>query len=127
MTQEIICTVCPKSCRIEVKAVKSKKEASGGDCAKGKNYAIVELTDPRRIFTTTAAVEKGELEVVPVRSSGPIKRNEWKKAKMIASGIIVKAPVKFGQVLAEDFLEKGIKLVATREIAGSGSGPFRDK
>ena len=116
MTQEIICTVCPKSCRIEVKAVKGKNEASGGDCPKGKKYTIAELTDPRRIFTTTAAVEKGELEVVPVRSSGPIKKNDWRKAKKIAAGMTVKAPVRFGQVLAEDFLEKGIKLVATREI-----------
>ena len=121
MKQEVICIVCPKSCKIEVGTAKGKKEASGGDCPKAGKYAVAELTDPRRIFTTTVAVVKGEEEVIPVRSSGPIKKNQWKKAKKAAAGISVKAPVKFGQVLAEDFLEKGIKLVSTREIAWSGS------
>ena len=120
MKQEVICIVCPKSCKIEVGTARGKKQAWGGDCPKGEKYAVTELTDPRRIFTTTVAVVKGEEEVIPARSSGPIKKNQWKKAKKIADGISVKAPVKFGQVLAEDFLEKGIKLVSTREIARTG-------
>ncbi len=118
MTQELICIICPKSCRIEVEIAKGIKEASGGDCPKGKKYAIAELTDPRRIFTTTIVVEKGEIDIVPVRSSEPIKKDQWKKAKRIADGITAKAPVRFGQVLVEDFLERGIKLVSTREIEG---------
>lgn len=124
MIRKVICIICPKSCMIEVEMARGNKKASGGDCPKGKKYAIAELTDPRRIFTSTIVVEKGETEVVPVRSSGPIKKNQWKRAKRIAAGIIVKAPVRFKQVLVEDFLEKGIKLVSTREIARSRYDPL---
>lgn len=111
----INCIICPKSCRIQVKTGK-KLQVTGHECSRGKKYAISEITDPRRIFTSTAAVRNGEIKLVPVRSSKPIRKAEWKSGRDIIRGLSIEAPIGFGKVLMKDFTEEGIKLVAAREI-----------
>jgi CxxC motif-containing protein len=120
--KSIECIICPKSCRIQVRgSLKSTKELqlSGQECSKGKKYAISEICDPRMIFTSTAAVRNGEIKLVPVRSSKPIRKTEWKNGRDIIRGLSIAAPIGFGKVLIEEFTEKDIKLVAAREIKAS--------
>ncbi len=117
--KSINCIICPKSCRIQVRGpVKAGKklQVSGQECSKGKKYASLEICDPRRIFTSTAAVRNGEIKLVPVRSSKPIRKAEWKSGRDIIRGLRIAAPIGFGKVLMEDFTEEGIKLIAAREI-----------
>ena len=117
--KSINCIICPKSCRIQVRgSIKSAKklEVSGHECSKGKKYAISEICDPRRIFTSTIAVSNGEIKLVPVRTSEPIRKGEWKNGRDIIKGLSIAAPVGFGEVLMKDFTEKGIKLIAAREV-----------
>jgi CxxC motif-containing protein len=117
--KSINCIICPKSCRIEVRgSLKSveKLQVSGQECSKGKKYAISEICDPRRIFTSTVAVKNGEIKLVPVRSSKPIRKAEWKNGRDIIRGLSIAAPIGIGKVLIEDFTEKDVKLIAAREI-----------
>ncbi len=117
--KSVDCIVCPKSCRIQIReSLKTgkKPEVSGQECSKGKKYAISEIYDPRRIFTSTAAVRNGEIRLVPVRTSIPIRKAEWKSGRDIIRGLRITAPIGFGKVLVKDFTEKGINLVAAREI-----------
>jgi CxxC motif-containing protein len=117
--KSVNCIICPKSCRIEVRgSLKSveKLQVSGQECSKGKKYAISEISDPRRIFTSTVAVKNGEIKLVPVRSSKPIRKAEWKRGRDIISGLSIAAPVGFGKVLMKDFTEKDVMLIAAREI-----------
>ena len=120
--KSINCIICPKSCRIQVRGpVKTGKklQVSGQECSKGKKYAISEICDPRRIFTSTVAVRNGEIKLVPVRSSKPIRKAEWKNGRDIINGLSITAPVGFGKVLIKDFTEKDIRLLAAREIKAS--------
>ena len=117
--KSINCIICPKSCRIQVRGpVKTGKklQVSGQECSKGKKYAISEICDPRRIFTSTVAVRNGEMKLVPVRTSKPIKKAEWKTGRDIINRLSIAAPIGFGKVLIKDFTEEGIKLIAAREI-----------
>jgi len=117
--KSIDCIICPKSCRIQVRGSLrpgKKPEVSGQECSKGKKYAISEICDPRRIFTSTVAVRNGEIKLVPVRTSKPIRKAEWKSGRDIIRGLNIAAPIGFGKVLIKDFTEKGIKLIAAREV-----------
>ena len=89
---------------------------TGAECHRGVQYAMSEISDPRRIFTSTVIVNGGEIRLVPVRSDRPIKKDRWKKAAEIVKGLETGAPVGFGAVIMKDFTEKGINLIATREI-----------
>lgn len=119
MTKEVTCIVCPKSCKIKID--KNYNVLNNNNCcARGKKYAISELVDPRRIFTSTARVTGGELDRVPVRTSKPIKKKEWTDAIKLVNELKLQAPVKFRKILVKDFLEKGINLISTRDIKKRG-------
>ncbi len=116
MIKDIICVVCPKSCKIKIDA--NQNILNSKDCCiRGEKYAIEELIDPRRIFTSTVLVDNGNIKKVPVRTSKPIKKNDWKKAIKLTKDLKVEAPIKFKEVLIKNFLENGIDLIATREIS----------
>ena len=126
MNTGIICIICPKSCVLKVEGpIKSEKKLKivGAECSRGKKYAISEIYDPRRTFTSTVMVKGGELKLVPVRTSKPIHKEEWTRATEIIKSLEITAPVKFGVVLKKDFTEEGIKLIATREISISNKSP----
>jgi CxxC motif-containing protein len=117
--KSITCIICPKSCQVLVKgSIKPGKipEISSHECSKGKKYAVSEICDPRRTFTSTVVVRNGEIKLVPVRTSKPIRKAAWKSGKKMVKGLSIEAPVKYGKVLMKDFTEEGIKLITTREV-----------
>jgi CxxC motif-containing protein len=116
MKKEITCIICPKSCHISVIGNESEIEIDGAKCLKGREYAKFEAFEPRRIFTSTVKIVSGDYKVVPVRSSKPNKKDDWAKGKKIIEQLIIKLPVQFHQILKKDFIEKGIDLIATKEI-----------
>jgi len=116
LTNKVTCIICPKSCIIEAKKEGSGITLAGESCSRGKKYAILEITDPRRIFTSTVLIGGADLRVVPVRTTKPIKKNDWMNAKKIIDELKLDAPVEFGKIIVFDFLEKGIDLIATREV-----------
>ena len=116
MVSKVTCIICPKSCIIEAKKDKNAITLISESCNRGKKYAMLEITDPRRIFTSTVLIKGSDLRVIPVRTTKPIKKYEWAKAKKIVDKLRLDAPVEFGRILVSDFLEKGIDLIATREV-----------
>ncbi|MCL5770661.1 MAG: DUF1667 domain-containing protein [Actinobacteria bacterium] len=116
MSHKVTCIICPKSCIIETKIIGNEIITLGEGCNRGKKYAITEVTDPRRIFTSTVLIGGSDLRVVPVRTTKPIRKNDWKKAKKIIEKLKLNAPVDFGKIIISDFLEQGINLIVTREV-----------
>ena len=66
----ITCTVCPNGCQI--KCVSGTY--SGYKCRRGLDFAVQEMTDPRRVVTTTMLTGDGEL--MPVRTAGTVRKSE---------------------------------------------------
>ena len=118
MNQEITCIICPKSCKIRVTKEEDNDiiHIQGNECLKGKKYALDEVTDPRRIFTSTVKLKNGPIRMLPVRTDLPIRKKDLFKARELVKDIVVEAPVPFGKIIFKDFIEKGINLIATREI-----------
>jgi thioredoxin reductase/CxxC motif-containing protein len=113
---EVTCVVCPNSCRVFVHQEGGELRTSGAECSRGVEYALIEATDPRRIFTSTVKVADGVIGVLSVRSTGPIRKGEWERAAAVAGSVEVRAPVTCRQVVVKDFLEQGIDLVATKDV-----------
>jgi CxxC motif-containing protein len=72
-----------------------------------------EEKEPMRILTTTVYVDNGELRMLPVRSSGEIRKEDMQEAMHEAARALVKAPVTAGQ---EIFVFKGVPFIATRSV-----------
>ena len=51
--KNFVCIECPKGCRL---TIDENLNVTGNTCIRGKNYAINEVTCPKRIITSTVVV-----------------------------------------------------------------------
>ena len=118
MKKEFTCIVCPAGCPLSVELDDSGAilSVTGNTCRRGETYAREELTDPRRTLTSTVRIEGRELAMLPVRTDKGIRRDAMWAAMEQLKAITVKTPVSCGDVIAENFTEEGISLVACKSI-----------
>ena len=111
------CVTCPAGCEMTVEYEDKKLiSVSGNDCRRGVTYATDEITNPRRTLTSTVILNGAKTKFVPVKTDKPIAKDKILDAMKAINKIKINAPVKMGDVLYCDFTEKGINLVAGRDI-----------
>jgi CxxC motif-containing protein len=117
---KIICITCPMGCTLEVTHEgKTITKVDGESCKKGVAYAEGELTDPRRMVTSTVKVKGGVHPLVPVYTAAPIPKPKIFDLLTALRQVELKAPVKVGQVVLENALGMGIDILASRNLPKS--------
>jgi CxxC motif-containing protein len=61
-------------------------------------------------------VKKGGFSLVSVKTPVPIPKKYLKKMREITHRLIVRAPIKIGQIVTKNLFGKKIDLVATRKV-----------
>ncbi len=119
MHKHITCTVCPMSCDVVLELGDNGEilALTGNRCARGKTYATKEHTAPERTLTTTVRIRGGVHPLLPVRTDQPIPKGKLREAMLATAGLTLEAPVQMGQVLVDNFLDLGVKLIASRDLA----------
>ena len=118
----MICIVCPLGCELEVEVDSERGEIidiTGFRCSKGREYAIREVTDPRRVLMTIVKVRGGRLPIVSVKTAEPIPKDMLLGAVRAVSRIVVDAPVKVGDTIVGNLLGSGVPVVATNNVRKS--------
>ncbi len=111
--REIICTTCPMGCHVTVTMEDSKiLSVKGNTCARGDVYARQEVTDPRRVITTTIGLTDGG--VLPVKSDNAVSKNRIPEFMHKIHDTAIKPPVQIGDVLIPDIDGEGSNIVATQ-------------
>ena len=59
--RELTCISCPMGCLMTVSVEKGEIKVTGNTCKRGEIYAKKEVTDPRRVVTSSVSVKNGEL------------------------------------------------------------------
>ena len=118
INREIICIVCPTGCRIQVSGDDPQQlTITGNECKRGNEYALKEVTDPRRTLITTVQINHGRLRRLPVRTDMEIPKRSIFPCMEVINRMEVDAPVEIGQVIISDILGTGADLIATRSMA----------
>ena len=118
MIKSLICVTCPMGCALEVTLEGEQIVAVGGQgCKRGVAYARDEISNPRRVVTTTVAVRNGVHPLLPVYTEGPIPKARMGELVRSLNQITVEAPIKAGQVVMVDALGTGLRVLASRDIA----------
>jgi len=116
-TSEIICVACPKGCTLQVKHEdKDVVEIIGAGCRRGKDYAICELQDPRRMVASTVKVKGGLHPLVPVYTREGFPKPLIPQLARKLREVEVPAPVKINQVVLKDALGTGIDIITSRDM-----------
>lgn len=129
MKKTFTCIVCPVSCRITVEAQGDEQnreqgekpvealQVSGNACKNGYHYAINEYTLPKRSITTTVAVKQGLLRRLPVVSDREIPKSKIMECMKALYTIEVAAPIKRGDIIAENICNTGANILASSDGA----------
>ena len=117
-----LCIGCPLGCRLEVEEGKAGDivEIRGFTCKRGKTYGEQEHTDPKRMVTTTVAVNGGLWERLPVKTASEVPKGQVEAVCAALREISLQAPVKIGTVVLADVLGSGVDIVASRDIPAAG-------
>ncbi|MBS6721672.1 MAG: DUF1667 domain-containing protein [Clostridiales bacterium] len=115
--RELTCIGCPLGCQITVTMENGEvKDVAGYTCARGEKYAREEVTNPTRIVTSIVRVEGGDLAAVSVKTKDVIPKGKIFDILAEIKPVIVKAPVKIGDVIVPDVAGTGVDVVATKNI-----------
>lgn len=116
MKHELTCIVCPRGCLIQLVEDEGTFTCSGNQCKRGEVYAIQEVTEPRRMFTTTIEIRGSKIKRCPVVSSSAIKKEDIFRIRDVLDHYSVEAPILLNEVLIENILDTGINIIASRSI-----------
>ena len=120
MTKEIICIICPLSCRMNVKHEREQiKRVKGNQCKEGLKYAKREAIFPGRILTTTVKTDAVGMPLLPVRSNKEIPKNDLIDCMKEIAKCRIEGSVRVGETLIPNILGLGVDIVSSRTLADS--------
>ena len=114
--KEIICTLCPRGCHMQVEEADGVVSVSGNSCPRGEKYARQELLAPARTVTGTVKVVGGQPPRCPVKTNEAIPKEKIFALMEIIHSLEVELPINEGDVLAENVLNLGINIIATKGV-----------
>lgn len=118
MIKKMVCIECPKGCLLSVEAELNRVvKVDGNECPKGEKYAVQEMGNPMRVFTSAVLAEGLSLKMAPVRTDKPIPKSKIMEAMSEIKNIRLKNPVKAGSVIVENFMNLSVNLIVTRNIS----------
>lgn len=115
--RELICIGCPMGCSLEVEIENNNvKKVSGNSCKIGEEYAIKECSNPTRIVTTSVGIVGGVFDTLSVKTEKDIPKDKIEECIKELKDIVVKAPVKIGDIIVSNIANTGVNIIATRKI-----------
>ncbi len=112
--RELTCINCPMGCQLTVTIDGESISVTGNTCPRGEDYAKKEVTDPRRIVTSSVPVYGSETKRVSVKTKTDIPKDKIFDVMDVIKKTSVNAPVEIGDVIAENVAGTGVQLVATQ-------------
>lgn len=109
--KELICIVCPVGCHIHVD---EQHHISGNKCPRGYQYAFVELTNPKRMLTTTVKTVFHNVPRLSVKSKEPVPKAQLFDIMSELNHLLITKHVKIGDIIVSNILGTGVDMVATK-------------
>ena len=114
--RELTCISCPMGCQMMVCIDNEDIRVTGNTCKRGEIYAKKEVTDPRRVVTSSVRVKNGEFIRVSVKTETDIPKDKIFDCMVDIFKAEAIAPVKIGDIIIENCAGTGIAVVATRNV-----------
>ena len=114
--KELVCIVCPRGCRLRAASSEGELHISGNACKRGYDFAVSEMTDPRRTVCTTVRTVFPEVPVLPVRVSEEIPKDRIFDVMGEINRTVVRERIGRGEPVIENVLGLGVNVVATSNI-----------
>lgn len=110
---DLICIVCPMGCRL---SIDENMNVTGNSCKRGEDYGRQEVTDPKRIITSTVRIEGSAFRRCPVKTDRPIQKHLVFEAMKLLDGVKLVSPVNAGDIALKNILKTEVNFVVTKSM-----------
>lgn len=114
--KELVCIVCPRGCTMTLEGEGKDVKVSGNSCKRGAEFAVSEMTEPKRTICTTVKTAFPDVPVLPVRVSKEIPKDRIFDVMAEINKVTVKEKVKRGEVIIKDVSGLGADIIATSGV-----------
>lgn len=114
--KQLVCIVCPRGCTMTLEGEGKDVKVSGNSCKRGAEFAVSEMTEPKRTICTTVKTAFPDVPVLPVRVSKEIPKDRIFDVMAEINKVTVKKKVKRGEVIIKDVSGLGADIIATSGV-----------
>lgn len=114
--KEFNCIVCPRGCLLRVEEENGEFVVTGNTCIRGHDFAVNEMTCPKRTICSTVKTAFPKAPVLPVRVSADIPKDRIFDVMDEINKVMLTKPVGRGEPVIENVLELGVDVIATSNI-----------
>lgn len=114
--KKLTCIVCPNGCELIVNKNNDQWTVTGNLCPRGRDFAINEMTNPKRSICSTVKTIFKEAPRLPVRTDGEIPLKDIFPLMRLLSTVVIDKRVHGGEIIIENALNTGINVIATSDM-----------
>ena len=112
----LTCIVCPNGCSVTAEKTENGWTVSGNLCPKGRDFAISEVTDPKRSLCSTVKTTNPDMPRLPVKTDGDISLNLIFRVMELINSVELGVPVASGDIVIENVLNTGVNIISTSDM-----------
>ncbi|NCA96430.1 MAG: DUF1667 domain-containing protein [Methanomicrobia archaeon] len=116
--KNMTCIICPNSCALSIDEATGR--VTGNKCARGLQFAVDELTNPKRSVTTTVKTTVPGFPVVSVKTTGEIAKSLISSLMFHLNRVLITEECPSGTIIIKNFLKTGVDIVTTRSMTKEG-------
>ena len=114
--KEFNCINCPRGCLLHVEEVNGEFEVTGNTCIRGHDFAISEMTCPKRTICSSVKTAFADVPVLPVRVSADIPKDRIFNVMAEINKVMLTERIGRGDVIIPDVLGLGVDIISTSDV-----------
>ena len=115
--KELVCIGCPRGCQLKIeKNNRDEWVVTGNTCKRGKEFAVSEMTAPKRTICSVVKTAFPETPALPVRVSADIPKERIFDVMAQLRTVTVTERIGRGDVVIPNVLGLGVDIIATSNI-----------
>lgn len=111
--KELVCIVCPRGCTMQIEGEGENITVTGNTCKRGHDFAISEMTAPKRTICSTVKTTFKDIPVVPVRVSSDIPKDRIFDVMEEINKVVLSERHDRGDVVIKNVLDLGVDVILT--------------
>ncbi len=114
--KRLVCIGCPRGCRLSVEEIDGELAVTGNSCPRGREFAVSEMTGPKRTICSTVKTVFADAPVLPVRVSDDIPKDRIFDVMREINAVTLTERIGRGETVIKNVLGLGADVISTSDL-----------
>ena len=114
--KEFSCISCPRGCLLHAEEENGGFTVTGNSCPRGREFAISEMTAPKRTICSVVKTVFADAPVLPVRVSADIPKEMIFDVMGEINSVTLTERIGRGDIVIENVLGLGVDVISTSDL-----------